>query len=101
MAQANSTADAAQRKALYDQAAHRGERPGRPDVALRPDGLWAVNKRVKGFQARRLAGRPLLEPGRLERDGAAEPVRAARTCAGGPVERLKGAPWVPTWSAGC
>jgi len=51
MAQANSTADEAQRKSLYDQAAKLANDQADLMWLYSPYGLWAVNKKVQGFQA--------------------------------------------------
>jgi ABC-type transport system substrate-binding protein len=51
MKQANSTADATQRKAIYDQAAVIENKEVSLMWLYSPSGLWAVNKRVQGFQA--------------------------------------------------
>ncbi|MEN3307153.1 MAG: peptide/nickel transport system substrate-binding protein [Micromonosporaceae bacterium] len=51
MTQANSTVDATQRKALYDQAAL--EENAQADLLwlYSPNGLWAVDKKLRGFRA--------------------------------------------------
>jgi ABC-type transport system substrate-binding protein len=51
MAQANATADAKQRKALYDQAAKEENAQADLFWLYSPNGLWAVSKKIKGFQA--------------------------------------------------
>ncbi|MBF9129647.1 ABC transporter substrate-binding protein [Plantactinospora sp. S1510] len=51
MAQANATADQAQRKALYDQAAKLENEQVDLMWLYSPYGLWAVNKKVQGFRA--------------------------------------------------
>ncbi len=51
MAQANSTADTAKRKSLYDRAAIEENEQADLMWLYDPTGLWAVNKKVKGFQA--------------------------------------------------
>jgi ABC-type transport system substrate-binding protein len=51
MARANATADEAQRKALYDQAAKLENEQADLMWLYSPYGLWAVNKKVQGFQA--------------------------------------------------
>jgi peptide/nickel transport system substrate-binding protein len=51
MAQANSTADEAARKSLYDQAAKLENEQADLMWLYSPYGLWAVNKKVQGFQA--------------------------------------------------
>ncbi|MDN3357505.1 ABC transporter substrate-binding protein [Actinomadura sp. DC4] len=48
---ANSTADATQRKALYDQAVLEENSQADLMWLYDPTGLWAVNRRIKGFQA--------------------------------------------------
>jgi ABC-type transport system substrate-binding protein len=51
LTQANSTSDAAQRKALYDQAAVEENQQADLMWLYNPHGLWAVSKKVHGFQA--------------------------------------------------
>lgn len=51
MAQANVTVDATQRNALYDQAAVEDNKQVDLLWLYNPSGLWAINKRVHGFQA--------------------------------------------------
>lgn len=51
LTQANSTADATKRKSLYDQAATEENAQADLMWIYDPSGLWAVNKKVKGFQA--------------------------------------------------
>ncbi len=63
MAQANSTADEAQRKSLYDQAAKLENEQADLMWLYSPYGLWAVNKRVQGFQAAGSQDAALLGPG--------------------------------------
>jgi peptide/nickel transport system substrate-binding protein len=51
MARANATPDAAQRKALYDQAALLENEQADLMWLYSPNGLWGVNKRVQNFRA--------------------------------------------------
>jgi ABC-type transport system substrate-binding protein len=51
MTRANSTADAGQRKSLYDQAAVEENAQADLMWLYNPYGLWAVNKKVQGFKA--------------------------------------------------
>ncbi len=51
MTQANSTADETKRKSLYDQAAVEENQQADLMWLYDPSGLWAVNTKVKGFQA--------------------------------------------------
>ncbi|MET0135401.1 MAG: ABC transporter substrate-binding protein [Kibdelosporangium sp.] len=51
MTQANATADEARRKSLYDQAALEENAQADLMWLYSPFGLWAVNKRIQGFQA--------------------------------------------------
>ncbi len=51
MTQANTTADATARKALYDQAALKENAAADLMWLYDPHGLWGVNKKVHGFQA--------------------------------------------------
>lgn len=51
MAQANGTADPAARKATYDKAAQQENATADLMWLYDPKGMWAVNKRVKGFVA--------------------------------------------------
>jgi ABC-type transport system substrate-binding protein len=51
MARANATTDAAQRKTLYDQAAVEENAQADLMWLYSPYGLWAVNKKIRGFQA--------------------------------------------------
>jgi peptide/nickel transport system substrate-binding protein len=51
MNEANSTVDATQRKALYDQAAVEENAQADLFWLYSPNGLWGVNKKVQGFQA--------------------------------------------------
>jgi ABC-type transport system substrate-binding protein len=51
MTRANATADAAERKSLYDQAALEENAQADLMWLYSPSGLWAVSKKVQGFQA--------------------------------------------------
>ena len=51
MAQANATTDENARTALYDQAARQENAQADLLWLYNPSGLWAVNKKVKGFKA--------------------------------------------------
>jgi peptide/nickel transport system substrate-binding protein len=51
MTQANSTVDATQRKALYDQAALEENAQADLFWLYSPNGLWGVNKKLQGFKA--------------------------------------------------
>jgi peptide/nickel transport system substrate-binding protein len=51
MTQANATSDARARKALYDQAATEENAQADLMWLYSPNGLWAVNKKLKNFKA--------------------------------------------------
>jgi peptide/nickel transport system substrate-binding protein len=51
MTRANSTADEAERKSLYNQAAAEENAQASLMWLYSPYGLWAVNKKIQGFQA--------------------------------------------------
>ncbi|GLY87061.1 ABC transporter substrate-binding protein [Actinoallomurus iriomotensis] len=62
MAKANGTADDGQRKALYDQAVLEENAQADLMWLYDPTGLWAVNKRIKGFQAAGSQDSPFWNP---------------------------------------
>jgi ABC-type transport system substrate-binding protein len=63
MTKANATADPTQRKQIYDQAAI--EENSKADLfwLYSPMGLWAINKRITGFQAAGSQEFPYWRPG--------------------------------------